>query len=210
MLAFIALALAIPSPAEVREVRRDLAVMASEDQAIRKAVSGSSMTREEREVLRLRMQEVDRRNTRRLKQFVERWGWIRKSVFGERAAKQAWMLAQHADHDRAWQRRVLALLESALAENEVDRRDVAYLTDRLLVGEGRPQRYGTQGLCTGPGTWEPHDIEAPDDVDARRAALGLESLAAYRRRFATLCREDERPSFRERKGDASQEPKPER
>ena len=72
------------------------------------------------------------------------------------AADAAWLMAQHAIHDPEFQRECLGLLEAAVWQGEASPRNLAYLTDRVLVHEGRPQRYGTQfmhghdGLCRSP------------------------------------------------------------
>ena len=50
-----------------------------------------------------------------------------------------------------------------------------------------PQRYGTQGHCTGAGTWEPWPCEDPARLDERRASVGLEPEAAYIARFKDIC-----------------------
>jgi hypothetical protein len=62
---------------------------------------------------------------------------------------------------------MLGLLERAVADGEADAESLAYLTDRVPVNEGKPQRYGTQG-----------DGAAVDvaRVNANRKALGLEPL----------------------------------
>ncbi len=63
--------------------------------------------------------------------------------------------------------------------HEVSPGDVAYLTDRVLVNEGKPQVYGTQ-FHEVNGHPEPRPIEDPDSVDVRRAGVGLGTLAEYR------------------------------
>ena len=51
-------------------------------------------------------------------------------------------------------------------------------------GEPPPQRYGSQ-LMDGPGgELVVAPMEAPEEVDERRAALGLETLAEYLSRFS--------------------------
>jgi hypothetical protein len=90
----------------------------------------------------------------------------------------AWLLVQHADHDRAFQRTCLALLRAQPPE-EVDARNIAYLEDRVRVGEGRPQLYGTQFHTNEQGELEPFPIEDQNQVDTRRAAVGLSTLAEY-------------------------------
>jgi hypothetical protein len=38
---------------------------------------------------------------------------------------------------------------------------------------------GTQGRCTATGVWEPRQIEQPEKLDERRAAVGLGPEADY-------------------------------
>ena len=65
---------------------------------------------------------------------------------------------------------------------EVSAVNVAYLTDRVRMHEGKPQVYGTQ-FRRSNGDWEPYPIEDPDRVDERRAALGLATLAEYKKQL---------------------------
>jgi hypothetical protein len=59
----------------------------------------------------------------------------------------------------------------------------AYLTDRVLLHEGKPQEYGTQAIAR-DGRFEPRKLRDPDHVDQRRASVGLGSLAEYLARMA--------------------------
>src|SRR5688500_17237711 len=87
---------------------------------------------------------IDADNATWLKQVIATHGWPGKSLVSKDGAKVARLFAQHADHDRAFQKQALMLLETAVAKGEAEAADLAYLTDRVLVGEGKPQRYGTQ------------------------------------------------------------------
>ncbi|MCP4246955.1 MAG: hypothetical protein GY778_07885, partial [bacterium] len=55
---------------------------------------------------------------------------------------------------------------------------LAYLTDRVLVQEGKPQRYGTQFFAK-DGVFKLNPIEDEAYVDARRKEVGLGPLAEY-------------------------------
>ncbi|MEO1728039.1 MAG: DUF6624 domain-containing protein [Bacteroidota bacterium] len=121
---------------------------------------------------------IDSLNTAWLKGVVAERGWPKASEVGEQGASDAWLLAQHADRDRAFQREVLGLMEAAVAEGEASGSDFAYLTDRVRLAAGEPQVYGTQ-LKVVDGQPVPREIEDADGVDARRAAVGLNSLADY-------------------------------
>ena len=129
---------------------------------------------------------ADGANTARLKDLLETREWFRDDRDGEGAASDAWLIAQHADHDPDFQRAVLPRMEAALGQPGVSARNYAYLHDRVAGKDGRPQRYGTQGRCT-DGEWNPDELEDPDRVDAWRAEVGLDPLADYKARFRGIC-----------------------
>jgi hypothetical protein len=74
---------------------------------------------------------------------------------------------------------------TALPKDEVSQRNLAYLTDRVLLAEGKKQIYGTQ-YHTVDGKMEPKPLEDPENVDRRRAEAGLEPLAEYARQLAEV------------------------
>lgn len=121
---------------------------------------------------------VDERNTARMRQIVAEIGWPTISKVGPQASQMAWLLVQHADRDRDFQRACLALMRAQPA-GEVDVSTIAYLEDRVRIGEGRPQLYGTQFHANEQGELEPFPIEDQEQVDARRAEVGLGTLAEY-------------------------------
>ncbi|WP_324604473.1 MULTISPECIES: DUF6624 domain-containing protein [Streptomyces] len=92
-------------------------------------------------------------------------------------------MAQHADRALDLQHQVLGLLEDAVAAGDALPRHLAYLTDRVLVAAGEPQVYGTQYTNARDGDLRPYPVTDPEQLDARRAAVGLESAAAYDRRM---------------------------
>lgn len=130
---------------------------------------------------------IDRENTAWLKADIAANGWYRLSVSGWPVANSAWLMAQHADRDRPFQRQVLTLMEPLVGEGEAMKADFAYLYDRVAVGENRPQRYATQGRCNGPGRWEPFELEDADRVEALRAEAEIEPLSAYQARMNGVC-----------------------
>lgn len=130
---------------------------------------------------------IDGDNTAWLKADVAANGWFTISATGERASSAAWLMAQHADRDRDFQRHVLALMEPLVAAGEVTRGNYAYLWDRIAVSENRPQRYGTQGRCTAPGKWEPDEIEDRTRVEALREEAEIGSLVEYEAHMQPHC-----------------------
>ena len=165
------------APHAVRDptLRDELLRMAKEDQEIR---DRASRARYADAAINARWAEVDRKNTARLKAIVAERGWPGKGLVGPDGAQAAWLLVQHADRDRDFQRRCLTLLEQAVKAGEASGVHLAYLTDRVRVGDGRPQLYGTQFL-TIDGREELQPIEDQAHVDERRKAVGLPPLAEY-------------------------------
>ena len=119
--------------------------------------------------------ELDKKNTRRMKEIVDEIGWPSISKVGSEASVGAWLLVQHADHDVAFQSLCLALMKE-LPAGEVRSQDIALLTDRVRVNQGRTQLYGTQFRQI-KGKHVPRDIEDIEHVDERRKAVGLDTLA---------------------------------
>jgi hypothetical protein len=82
---------------------------------------------------------VDAENVPWLKQVILEYGWPGSSLVGTDGARAAWLLAQHADRDLAFQRQCLDLMATAARQGEASRADLAYLTDGVLLAEGEPQ-----------------------------------------------------------------------
>ncbi len=125
---------------------------------------------------------LDVKHTARMQHIIAAIGWPTISKVGPVASRSAWLLVQHADHDLAFQRQCLALIKAQPTE-EVSMRNIAYLEDRVRIGEGRPQLYGTQFHTTEQGDVEPLPIEDAEQVDRRRAEVGLGTLAEYAARM---------------------------
>lgn len=123
------------------------------------------------------LNEIDARNLKRMKEIITAHGWPGKSLVGQDGASAAWLLVQHCDQDRPFQKKCLELLER-IQEGEIEKRHLAYLTDRVLIGEKKKQIYGTQLDNTG----NPLPMEEADKVDERRKQMGMETLGEYVRR----------------------------
>jgi hypothetical protein len=122
--------------------------------------------------------EADRENLPWLRGVIAAHGWPGTSLVGPDGAHAAWLLVQHADADPGFQRRCLDLMTAAVQAGEATQRDLAYLTDRVLLAEGSQQEYGTQLISRG-GTWVPRNLRDLEGVDERRAAAGLGPLAEH-------------------------------
>ncbi len=122
--------------------------------------------------------DLDRRHALRLSEIIAQIGWPSVSKVGAKASRWAWLLAQHADHDLAFQKDCLERMKSE-PEGEVDRGNIAYLEDRIAVSENRPQPYGTQFRGD-----RPHPILEPENLELRRKSMGLGSFEEYEQQMA--------------------------
>jgi Family of unknown function (DUF6624) len=163
---------------------RELLALADSDQAARQGV-GEVVQRYGRaspqadSVLRA-LAASDAPRLLRIKAIVAEHGWPGRRLVGDDAAHAAWLLVQHAPLD--YQEQVLPLLLAAVSRDDARAGDGALLQDRVLVGEGKPQLYGTQThfpATPGPPVLESIANEAC--VDVRRQAVGLEPLRDYLR-----------------------------
>lgn len=124
-----------------------------------------------------------RANADWLKGVLGRIGWFDIGRFGAEASQAAWLIVQHSDHDPEWQSAMLETLRPRVARGDMQASYYAYLVDRVAVNAGRPQTYGTQGHCVGPGDWQPKAVAEPEALDRRRSEVGLSPIADYRARF---------------------------
>ncbi|MBY9065636.1 hypothetical protein K1X12_01920 [Hyphomonas sp. WL0036] len=139
------------------------------------------------------LMDVDAGNTAFLKQeLAMRNGmWWTISEVGRDVSDKVWLMVQHADADRDFQREALSLMEPLVEQGEIQGASVAYLSDRIASAANRPQRFGTQGSCRPGRPWEANEIEAPaDEVDLRRRAYGIDlPFADYQVQMDRICGE---------------------
>ncbi|QDU66873.1 DUF6624 domain-containing protein [Engelhardtia mirabilis] len=140
-----------------------------------------------RQRLARRVHETQLRNAALIEPLLDRHGWFTISDFGPQADRDAWRVIQHADGRPELQERVLLVLDGLVEVGECDPAHYAYLADRVAIGRGEPQTFGTQGECVGTGVWRPFAIIEPENVDARRAQLRLAPLAEYVALAGEIC-----------------------
>ena len=171
-------------------VRRELVRMGEDDQKRRQEmmdlmdrVAGSDsekMAKRWKQAVE-RQNDLDGKNRQRLDEIVKQHGWPKKSVFGEDASGVAFLIVQHAEID--YQKKYLPLIKEAVAQKEARQSDLAMLEDRILTRDGNKQIYGTQlRLNQTTQRMELYPIDDEENVNARRAEVGLEPLAEYLKR----------------------------
>jgi len=124
------------------------------------------------------MARYDCANSEWLKKMIDAIGWPKISSVGPEASNSAWLLVQHADADPALQLKALRLMEPLVGAGEVDKKNYAYLYDRVMLKITGKQRYGTQMTCKA-GQRVPQALESETGLDRVHAEVGLPPMIEY-------------------------------
>jgi len=113
-----------------------------------------------------------------VKQILDERGWVGADVVGENGNRVLYFVIRGADFKT--QEKYLPMLREAVSKGNAIAKDLALLEDRTALRKREKQIYGTQVS---------YDIERgeryvlplldPDNVDKRRAEVGLETIQEY-------------------------------
>ena len=151
---------AVGYPAEILALQKRLNSMLQVDQKVRMA----------KKVSFKKMAAIDRSHTAEILRIHAKYGWPGVPVVGSEASHDYWLLVQHQTPEV--QRKILPDLEKAAHRGEASKSDYAYLYDRVQVGLGKPQRWGTQVKCVA-GKPVLDTVEDPSGLDQRRKELSM-------------------------------------
>lgn len=88
-----------------------------------------------------------------------------------------WAVIQHSNLDL--QQKYLPRFIVAAEEHKLKGELVAVMQDRIACWSGKAQIYGSQGSINENGIFIPAPIEDDENVDSRRAAMGMIPLQEY-------------------------------
>ena len=106
---------------------------------------------------------------------LDRFGLPTRSMVGAAGSDAAMLVVQHSS---SLQERVLALAKLA-PPGQISPEKVAMLEDRVLVHQGKQQRYGTQFTAGPDGVFRFAPVSETATLDARRSAAGMPPLRQY-------------------------------
>jgi Family of unknown function (DUF6624) len=160
-------------------IARELIAMEESDQQLeRRVVNNDPQARTPAFYARKERAQVA--NTQRCKEIFQEIGYPDESMVGEKASHAFWLLVQHADSDPAFQERVAKAMKPVVLRGQARADLLAMLTDRVRVNTNRLQIYGSQVVIdTRTGRAVPKQMEDGNQVDQRRAEVGLEPLWVY-------------------------------
>ena len=124
------------------------------------------------------MKQTDSLNLIEVDRILTRYGWLSPSRIGPDANRTLFMVIQHAD--LAAQEKYLPMMTQAVKEGSLKAASFALLQDLMALYKGQKQIYGSQ-VAWNMKTNQYHvvAIDNPDQVDQRRAKVGLVPIAVY-------------------------------
>jgi len=122
------------------------------------------------------MKELHNKNAKILNDIIDTIGYPTIDKVGKEANEASWLVIQHSIGQPEFMKKCVELLESAVSENKADPKNLAYLTDRIAVFEGKSQFYGTQFDWDENGNLSPNLFDDLTKVNERRKSIGLNTL----------------------------------
>lgn len=110
------------------------------------------------------------KNDLTLSKIIDTYEWPTAELVGNDASDATFFLAQHS-LDLDLQKKALVLFKQIEGDNINQLTLIAYLEDRVLINSGQKQLYGTQFK-----NGKLHPVDDPDNLNKRRAQIGLEPI----------------------------------
>jgi hypothetical protein len=122
--------------------------------------------------------EKDSINLIKVKKILDERGWLGTDVVGQEGNQTLFLVIQHADITT--QQKYLPLMRTAVANGKASASHLALLEDRVALGLGKRQIYGSQiSRDNQTGEYFVQPLEDPENVDKRRKEVGLGPLQDY-------------------------------
>ncbi len=128
------------------------------------------------------MQEKDNINLPKVTAILDKYGWVGPDLVGGQANQTLFLVIQHSNLET--QQKYLPMMREAVKNKKANGGSLALLEDRVALGLGKRQTYGSQ-IGTNETTGKNYvlPLDDADNVDKRRAEVGLGSLADYVKRW---------------------------
>lgn len=122
--------------------------------------------------------EKDSINLIKVRDILDTRGWLGADVVGEQGNTTLFLVIQHSDIKT--EELYLPMMREAVKKGNAKASSLALLEDRVALRQGRKQIYGSQiNRDNKTQYYYVSPLEDPDNVDKRRAEVGLQPLADY-------------------------------
>lgn len=122
--------------------------------------------------------EIDSVNLIKIKNILDERGWLGTDIIGGQGNATLFLVIQHSDLDT--QLKYLPMMREAAKKGNARASSLALLEDRVALRQGKRQIYGSQiGRDQETGEYYVSPLIDPENVDTRRAEVGLGTLTDY-------------------------------
>lgn len=122
--------------------------------------------------------EKDSINLIKVRKILDERGWLGADVIGNQGNLTLFLVIQHSDIET--QEKYLPMMREAVNKGNARASSLALLEDRVALRKGEKQIYGSQiGRDQETGEYYVLPLIAPDNVDKRRADVGLGTIQDY-------------------------------
>lgn len=121
---------------------------------------------------------LNKDNSAKIEEIINERGWPKFSEVKGSAAQTAFFIIQHSELKK--QKVYIEKLQNACKQNEANWADYALMYDRIQIGEGKKQLYGSQlRFSKTSNKYELFPIEDEQNLNKRRKDIGLEKMSEY-------------------------------
>ena len=125
-----------------------------------------------------KIRKADEGNLVVVEQILDQYGWLSSKEIGVTANSTLFLVIQHSDQKT--QEEYLPMMREAVKAGKASSRSMALLEDRVGLGKGELQVYGSQiGTDQETGKMYVLPLLDPDKVNERRAEVGLGPIEEY-------------------------------
>ena len=122
--------------------------------------------------------EKDSINLIKVTAILDKYGWLGEDVVGRQGNSTLFLVIQHSN--QTTQEKYLPIMREAVKSGKASGGSLALLEDRVALRQGKKQIYGSQiGQDSDLKLYYVLPLEDPDNVDKRRAEVGLQPLSDY-------------------------------
>ena len=162
-------------------LRKELETIQKDDQALRGQLN-DPMSEVEKKQKWVKINELDSLNLIKIEKIFEKYGYPSKIKVGTRFSGTAFLVVQHSN--LATMKKYYKLFEDAVNKGDLEKPSFALFVDRYRMWSDEKQLYGSQVRdYLGNGKWAFHPIEDEENVNKRRAEMGLGTLEEYAKHF---------------------------
>lgn len=117
------------------------------------------------------MEAVHQKNSQTLRLIIKQIGYPTISKVGHQASGAAWLIIQHSIGEPDFMLNCYTLILEN--KEDISSENIAYLHDRILMYQSKPQKYGTQMISIDT----PYPVENIANLNQYRIEIGLPQLS---------------------------------